>query len=293
MTLATLIPLVLKLSIALFVFAIGLKATFSDATYLFRRPAQLLRALLSMNVVMPLFATFMALTFNLPAPVKIALVALSISPIPPILPNKALKAGGREDYTIGLLVATALLSVVFVPLAMKLFEGIADVPLQMRARDVAALVFSSVLVPLLLGIAVHHIASALADRIAKPVGIVALVLLIIPLLPILFTSARALLTLVGDGTLLALAAFALVGIIAGHLLGGPNPENRPVLALATSARHPAMALAIAHANFPNQKAVGALVLVHVVLSAIIAMPYLNWIKRAHSTSTAGEKQIET
>src|SRR5262249_34188386 len=151
MTLATLIPLILKLSIALFVFAIGLKATFSDAFCLFRRPAQLLRAILSMNVVMPLFAVFLSLAFNLPPPVKIALVALSISPIPPILPNKAMKAGGREDYTIGLLVATALLSVIFVPLAMKLFEGIADVPLQMRARNVAALVLSSVLVPLLLG----------------------------------------------------------------------------------------------------------------------------------------------
>src|SRR5215813_8688599 len=174
MTLATLIPLVLKLSIALFVFAIGLKATFSDAFCLFRRPAQLLRALLSMNVVMPVFAVLLALTFNLPAPVKIALVALSISPIPPILPNKALKAGGREDYTIGLLVATALLSVIFVPLAMKLFESIAGVPLQMRARNVAALVLSSVLVPLLLGIGVGRLASAFADRIAKPIAVVAM-----------------------------------------------------------------------------------------------------------------------
>ena len=38
------ILLVLKASIMLAVFAIGLKATFADATFLIRRPGQLLRA---------------------------------------------------------------------------------------------------------------------------------------------------------------------------------------------------------------------------------------------------------
>jgi hypothetical protein len=45
--------LVLKASIILSVFAIGLKATFADATFLFRRPGHLIRALVSMNVLMP------------------------------------------------------------------------------------------------------------------------------------------------------------------------------------------------------------------------------------------------
>jgi BASS family bile acid:Na+ symporter len=91
---------------------------------------------------------------------------------------------------------------------------------------------------------------------------------------------------------LALGAFALVGVIAGHILGGPDPENRPVLALATSTRHPAVALAISHVNFPNQKLAGALVLVYLVLSTILAAPYLNWTKHSRSTSTAGEKHVE-
>lgn len=292
MTLATLIPLLIKTSIMLSVFAIGLKATFSDSVYLFRRPGELARALLSMNIVMPLFALLLGVTFDLTPAVRVALVVLSVSPIPPILPHKALKAGGREDYTIGLLVATALLSIVVIPLTMELFEKISGVPLQMRAREVAVLVLSSVLIPLLLGIGVRHLWTTFADRAAKPLALVATVLLIVPFLPILFTSARAILTLIGDGTLLALGGFALVGVIAGHLLGGPDPENRPVLALATSSRHPAVALAISHVNFRNQKLVGALVLVYMVLSAILAAPYLNWTKHSRSTSTAGEKHIE-
>lgn len=292
MSLATLVPLLLKLSIALFVFAIGLKASFSDLTYSFRWPGQLFRALLSMNVLMPLFAFFVCSTFALNPAVKIALVALSCSPIPPFLPQKAMKAGGRENYTIGLLVASALLSIILVPLTMEVFERFSGVSMQMRARDVAALVLTSVLIPLLLGIVVRRFASSFAERAARPISAVALVLMILPFLPILFTSVRAVLTLVGDGTLLALAAFGVTGLVVGHLLGGPAAKNRPVLALATSTRHPAVALAIAHVNFPNQKLAGALVLIYLVLSTILAAPYLKWIKRSHSEITTTEKQVE-
>jgi bile acid:Na+ symporter, BASS family len=50
---AALIVLALKASIVLTVLAIGLRATFADATSLFRRPPDLARAFLSMNVIMP------------------------------------------------------------------------------------------------------------------------------------------------------------------------------------------------------------------------------------------------
>lgn len=292
MNLASLVPLVLKFSIMLMVFAIGLKATFADTVYLFRCPGKLLRALVSIFVVMPLFALLLDFTFQLNPPLKIALIALAVSPIPPFLPNKALKAGGREDYTIGLLTATAVLSVVVIPLMMELVERLSGVPLQMRARDVAALVLSTVLVPLLLGMGVRYLWSSFAERTAKPIATVAIVMLIVPCIPILFTSLRAVLTLVGDGTLLALAAFALVGMIVGHLWGGPEPEGRAVLALATSSRHPAVALAIGQVNFPNQKLAGALVLVYLILSTILAAPYLNWAKKSQSMTATSEKQVE-
>ena len=80
---ASIILLVLKASIILSVFAIGLKATFEDTTYLFRRPPQLVRAVLSMNVLMPLLAVLLSLTFDLHPALKIALVAIAVSPVPP------------------------------------------------------------------------------------------------------------------------------------------------------------------------------------------------------------------
>jgi len=291
MDLASLILLLLKLSVALSVLAIGFKATFSESVYLFRRPMLLLRAMLAMNVVMPLFALLVCVSFDLNPSLKITLVALSVSPIPPILPNKALKAGGCENYTIGLLVATAALSIIAIPAGLGLMEAITGVPFRISALTVAVVVLTSVLLPLLIGIAIRTVAPKFADRAAKPVGIVGMVMLLACFIPILLTSVRAVLTIIGDGTLLALASFAVVGLVAGHLLGGPQPENRSVLALATATRHPAVALTIAQANYPQQKLAGAMVLVYLVISALFAAPYLTWSKRRHPDEVAAEKHV--
>ena len=269
MNLQSLVPLVLKASIFLTVFALGLRATFADATFLFRRPRLLIRGFFSMSVIMPLVALFLILTFQLNPAVKIALAALSVSPVPPIFPKKALKAGGKESYTIGLLVATVVLAIVAVPIAMETFEKVTGVPLSMSALSVATVVFKTVLAPLLGGILLRAVASSFADRVTKPIGTVALVLMILGVLPVLFVSMRTVLSLVGDGTLLSLAAFALLGYFVGYSFGGPNPEDRSVLAMATASRHPALALAIAHANFPEQKLAAPAVLLYLIVSGVV------------------------
>jgi hypothetical protein len=74
----------------------------------------------------------------------------------------------------------------------------------------------------------------------------------------------------------------VVGLAAGHLLGGPDAEDRTVLALSTASRRPAIAMAIAHTNFPEQTLAMAAVLLYLIVDAIVALPYLNWTKRRHA-----------
>jgi len=291
MSVAEVILLLVKISVVFSVFAIGLKATFADAVHLIRRPGQLFRALLAMNVLMPVFAISVALNFNLPPPVKLALVVLSVSPIPPILPKTAMQSGGRGNYTIGLLVAISVLSIIVIPITLECLEWLSGVPLSARPGEVFVTILITVLAPLLVGIVCRLLSSSIADRAAKSVALIAMIALVLCFLPILFTSRRAFMTLIGDGTLLALSSFAIVGMIVGHLLGGPSPDNRPVLALATARRHPAVAMAIAHASFPNQKLATAVVLMYLVISIILAIPYLQWIKRAQLSHAHGEKQV--
>src|SRR5262249_14903340 len=120
MNLATSIPLALKASIFLNVFGLGLNARSRDATYLFRNPGRLAWALLPMYVVMPLFAAPRPPAFVLYRAGKTAIMAGAAPPTPPLLPKRQIKAGGEPAFAIGLLVAAALLSIVFTPLAVDL-----------------------------------------------------------------------------------------------------------------------------------------------------------------------------
>jgi len=287
MNLEQFIMLAIKASIMLLVFGLGLHASPQDATFLFRHPGLLARSLLSMNVIMPLFAIVIAKVIDLHSAVEIAMVALALAPVPPILPGKQEKAGGRAAYAIGLLVAAALFAIVLVPAGVELMGKIFAKDLHMTASTVALIVLLTVLAPLTAGLIVNRFAPTLAARIAGPVSLFATILLVVAALPVVVAAWPAVKSMIGNGTLLALAVFAATGLAVGHWLGGSNPDHRTVLALATSARHPAVALAIAGANFQQQRAVLAVIFLYLVVGTVVSLPYVVWRKRRHAATAAG------
>ncbi len=274
----------LVLAIVLTVLALGLRSSFDDATYLLRRPGQLARALLAMNVVVPVFAAVMIAVFSLRPVVRLALVALAVSPIPPLLPTRALKVGGRAaPYTIGLLVAAAVLSIAFVPAAIFVFAAVFGHDVGVSPLAVARVVLVTVLGPLAVGVLVHRFAPRFAEKVAVPVSTAGKVLLLAGILPVLVVSGPAMLSLLGSGTLASLVAMSAAGLAFGHLLGGPDRDDRAVLALTTSSRHPGVAVAIAAATFPQQtRPVIATVLLYLLVNLIVSIPYQLWSKRRHA-----------
>lgn len=279
MDLQKLIIIGLAASALLNLFSIGLKASVQDATYLFRRPGELFRALLAMNVLMPVFAITLITVFNFNPAVKIALVALSVAPIPPPVPAKMVKSGGAESYVIGLHMAIGSLAIIFVPLAMKVIGLLRDVDLHMSMWPVARVVLISVLIPIIVGVVVHKLAPTLAERLSKPIALISGIGIIIFIIAVWIKAAPAMWSLVGNGTGLAFVAFVSIGLAIGHLLGGPVPVNRTSLAISTASRHPGIALALAQANFPAEKLVLAALLLYLLINAIVSIPYLLWIKR--------------
>jgi BASS family bile acid:Na+ symporter len=232
-----------------------------------------------MFVVMPMFAVALAAPFDLHPAVKIALVALAVAPVPPLLPRRLMKAGGEPSFAIGLLVAAALFSIVFTPLAVALLGTALDAPARMPTATILRLVLLTVIVPLGAGMALRRITPTLAEQAAKPIALAAMALLGASAIPILLTTWPAIESLIGNGTLVAITAFVLVGLAAGHLLGGPDPEDRAVLALSTASRHPGIAMAIAVATFPQQKLTPAAILLYLIVSMVVSIPYVAWRKR--------------
>ena len=121
MTLQQSIVLALQASIFMTVFDFGLQATFDDVLYVVRRPSLLVRSLVAMFVIMPVVAVTLAETFTFLESIEAALLALSISPIPPLLPGKEQDAGGETSYGLGLMAIAAGLSIVILPLTLQLF----------------------------------------------------------------------------------------------------------------------------------------------------------------------------
>ena len=288
MTAMKLIGLAVNFSMFLVVFALGLRSKLDDVMYLSRHPRLFFRSILAMNVVMLLFAIAFVMLFQPPVPIRIALVALAVSPVPPVLPGKQFAAGGTPEYTIGLLAGAAIVSIFFVPFVIEMLGRIFSVDMHEPISKVASVVLISVVVPLIAGIALRHFAPAFAQRAAAPISTVATVLLVIAVVPVLFVAAPTFWQLVGDGVVACLIAFTLIGIAVGHFLGGPNPHDRAVLALATGTRHPGIAIAISSINFPNQKSVLAIVLFHLIIGAIVSLPYVRRHKKMLE-GTAGSK----
>ena len=279
MTTAEVIMLSIKISIALTVLAVGLRATAADAVYLFRRPMLLARALLSMHAIMLAVAIAFVALLDLHPAVETALLALALSPVPPLFPGKVVRAGEAQRYAVALMAALAALSIVVVPVGLAVLQRTFDVAVVASAMAVAQIVLTSVLIPLIVGIAVRSVAPSLAGRLAKIFAPAGAILLVVAALPILVTRASEMLALIGDGTLAALATFTGVGLVAGHWVGGPDVNERVLLALSTSSRHPAVAISIAHANYPDEAQILAAVLLFLVVSAVVGAIYVSWIKR--------------
>jgi BASS family bile acid:Na+ symporter len=152
----------------------------------------------------------------------------------------------------------------------------------MSLSAVAGLMVTTILIPLVTGMAVRLVRPRFAADLVRPLAIVADGVLAVAALAIVVAAWPQVMSLVGDGTVAVFVAFVLVALAAGHILGGPNPDDRTVLAVATATRHPGVAMAIATTNFPGQRLPAAAVLLYLLVSAVVFVPYAYWRKHQHS-----------
>jgi BASS family bile acid:Na+ symporter len=252
----------------------------------------LLRAFLSMNVVMPIIAALIATKFAVLFEVKAVLVALAVSPVPPIIQKKQLTAGGREKYVVGLLVAMSLLAVAVVPLTVVILDLVFDRTAEISPMTVAKILLKTVLVPLLAGLLIRQWFPR-AERASNAIIGVAGILLVIAAAVLLYGLWPIIRGYIGHGLLVMLALMAVLGLGVGHLFGGPLPGDRTSLALSTASRHPAVALAIATSGpLSDPKPELAIILMYLVVATLVSIPYQKWRMRSSASAApvqAGDK----
>ena len=285
MDLQQLINWTFQLSIVAAAFGCGLKATTADVSDPMRQPEPLGRSLLAMFVIVPVVAVALVHAFDFPQGAEVALIALAISPLAALIPGNLIKAGRRPSCAVAPMATVALLSIAIVPLLAVLISRYLGPPFVVSPLRVAGVIAATVLLPLVAGMVIRGLRPALADRIALPAALLGTVVLRLATLALLVTSLHAVWALIANGTVIAVAVLVVVGFAAGHLLGGPDPDGRTVLALASGFRHPAVAIAAVGASDPH---FAAAIVLYLLLGDIVGLPYAIWRQRSRGQPTDAE-----
>src|SRR6186997_285752 len=104
-----------------------------------------------MFVIMPLVAIALVKWFDFSRAVDVVLLALALSPVPPLLPQREQKSGGDVHLGIGLMVFLALASIVAVPAIITVAERLFDRDITTPMSAIVAMVLKVVIAPLAAG----------------------------------------------------------------------------------------------------------------------------------------------
>jgi bile acid:Na+ symporter, BASS family len=261
--------LLLAVLIPLAAFATGLGARIG-AKHLWRRPRDLSRALLAVLLIEPLWVLLLLQIWPVAPIVRagllIATISVGIGPVAALkrMAGPTSRAGDALDLNLVVLV----LSMIFVPIAFAALAALYRQNLRLGFGPVAKVVLGRALVPLLMGLGVARFrprfAARAAPRLARVVNIALAVLVVAAI-----AASWKRLAAIGGAAWLAAAVAACGAVLIGHFVGGPDPETREVVAVASVMRFPALSLTLA-AALPEGKRVIPVVIAY-VLCAFVAM----------------------
>jgi BASS family bile acid:Na+ symporter len=280
MDVKTLVPLLAQAALFLIIVSFGLRAQADRVLTAMRHSGMMLKGIAGVYIVVPLAALIACSILPVQRDIAIGIVLMAVSPLAPVIPARFMQAGLDASEAVGYYVALILFAVIFVPATVALLSAIYPADASISVIAVGKLVLLSVLLPVGIGIAIASWAPGFARHaasIAFGVGMVAAGLLVVA---ILYKQGGAIVRLLGDGTLIAVALTVVAGIIAGHLLGRPDPVQSNVLAISAAIRHPGIAALIVRSNFTDQRIMLAVVL-FLLTSFVVAMVYGVWFKRAY------------
>jgi BASS family bile acid:Na+ symporter len=287
-TIIAILKIVAPLSVALIVFAQGLKIPMGQVTAYFKeRPAIMLRSLVAVLVVVPAVALAIILLLHPSPEVAIGLAILVICPPAPLMLKATPNVGkGDAAFMASLHLSLALLAFITVPVGLYLIS----MPLGFHAEvDLATMgwiLAKTILIPVTLGLIVRLLFPKFADTMGSKLDLAGTIGLAIVVLFALVAFFPALLNM-DPWSYLVIVTVSVAALVTGHLLGPGEPEQRTTLAVESGVRHPVLALTIAASNFTPAKALPVMVPC-VLVFIIVAMVYLIVRKKSMAAASPAE-----
>lgn len=266
--------ILLAVVIPLAAFATGLRAPRTGQhSRLWRRPGQLGRDLLAVLILVPLWVVAVVLALPLSPLVRagllIATLAVGIGPVAAMKRMAPEAEEAREALDLNLIVL--VISLAFVPIAFAALAAMFHSDVHIGVAAVAKVVLGRALVPLLLGLGAARLWPRLATRVGPVLTTTFnVVLLVLVLAAVAITWKQ----LAGVGAVgwLACVAAAFGAIVIGHVMGGPDPGTRAVVAAASVMRFPALALALASVTRQAHRLI-PVILAYVIASFVLLSGY--------------------
>lgn len=211
-------------------------------------------------VVVPALALVLTKLFRVGAECSVGMLLLAAAPFAPVVPVFARMARADLALAAGLTSFFPLLSAFLTPLVCAL--TLRAVPnagdLRFNVATVLLTLLATITLPLGLGVAVNHLAPALARRVLRPVEIASEATGAISLAFVTITEF-GLIVQTGWVPLLAMLLSFELSLGLGYALGGQTVGARRVVALGTSNRNIALGLLVALGSFAGTPVVPALV----------------------------------
>jgi bile acid:Na+ symporter, BASS family len=240
--------------------SMGFKVRYDEVLGSIRQYRLVASGLVANFVLVPAATAALLYLLNPNPMVAVGFLILAVCPGAPVGPPFAAVARGDAAYATGLMVILAGLSALVSPflLGALLARLLPASQLQIDHLAIAATLLVSQLLPLALGLGVHHWAPKFTSRVAKPIDLAANLLLLGAVVFVLVSEYESLRTIKFRdwmGMFLLLAASLAIGWICG----GSDLTKRKSLAVTTAIRNAAVALVIASSNFANTGAVTSVV----------------------------------
>jgi BASS family bile acid:Na+ symporter len=270
----SILKVIAPLSVALIVFAQGLKISSGEVMNYFKeRPWLIVRSLIAVLILVPLVALAVILLLKPPIEVAVGLAILVSCPPAPLMIKATPKLGkGSAAYMASLHLSLAVLALITVPTILYLISIPLGFHADVNLAKMMMILAKTILIPVILGMVIRSYFPGFADK-ASPVldkaGTIGLLILVLVVLVKFFPA----LLKMDLWSYLVIVVVSAASLAIGHFLGPKDPHERTSLAIESGVRHPALAITIAVSNFTAAKALPVLVPC-VLVFIILAMAYM-------------------
>ena len=168
---------------------------------------------------------------------------------------------------------SSVLAVVLVPLWLALLGPLFPRLPSLAPERTAVVLAGSFFLPLVAGMVVRRILPKVAAWTAARLIGLAGIAMALGAVGLLILNWHVVLEARWPG-ILTLAALIVMALAVGHLVGGPEADDRTALAIACATRHIGIAVLVA-TSVPGPRT-AVVIAVYIAVSLVVSLPYLHW-----------------